>query len=390
MKQTLSPQAPARVRRGQLRALALGLGASTLAMACSFGEIEGDDGLNAVPPNVDPATAAPGATDDGAAVTPVGPAVVAPAQTNTAADDDAAYTGDDPFQSELGKQVKLILEVNCANCHQGTKNGDMDYVLELDQLVKNGKIIPGDKEDSNLFIRMQQQSMPPAFMRTQRPTYSQIDQVGLFIDELPKDIFGKEKACNSLDFVEQDEQIALMAQDISRLDANDQPFTRYLNITYSTNAGDCDLAINRQRYALFKGINSVSTNTQIGKPVAINEEATIYRIDIRDYNWNREIDLQDDGVVDFDDAWLAIVDGAGQYAVEYTGDQAQDLIDDSTTAVPFLPVNAFIQFTETDDLYYSLIGARANLFDFEKEVLLVDTAAEIAQDNLLRAGFSNS
>jgi len=370
--------------------LALGFGASTLALACSFGEVDGGPSLDPVDPNVDPVTAPGDVADDGASVTPRTPAAATPSTNDDADDADAEYTGDDPFQSELGKQVKLILEVNCANCHQGTKNGDMDYVLELDQLVKNGKIIPGDKEDSNLFIRMQQQNMPPAFMRTQRPTYSQIDQVGLFIDELPKDIFQKAAACNSLDFLEQDEQIALMAQDIGRLDAEDQPFTRYLNITYSSNAGDCELAINRQRYALFKGINSVSTNTRIGKPVAINEEQTIYRIDIRDYNWDREIDLEDDGVVDFDDAWLAIVDAAGQYAVEYTGDQAQDLIDDSATAVPFLPVNAFIQFSEVDDLYYTLIGARANLFDFERDVLLIDTVVEIADDNLLRAGFSNS
>jgi hypothetical protein len=59
-------------------------------------------------------------------------------------------------------------------------------------------------------------------------------------------------------------------------------------------------------------------------------------------------------------------------------------------AVPFLPVNAFIQFTELDNLYYSLIGARQNLFDFEREVLGIDTVAEIADDNLLRGGFSNS
>ena len=42
MKQALSPE-KARVRRGQLRALTLGIGASALAMACSFGEIDGEE-----------------------------------------------------------------------------------------------------------------------------------------------------------------------------------------------------------------------------------------------------------------------------------------------------------------------------------------------------------
>jgi serine/threonine-protein kinase len=55
-----------------------------------------------------------------------------------------------------------------------------------------------------------------------------------------------------------------------------------------------------------------------------------------------------------------------------------------------MPVNAFIQSTEQGDLYYSLIGGLGNLFDFELEVLNLDTEAEIAEDDLMRAGFSNS
>src|SRR5688572_33349549 len=60
MKQALPSEVPARVRRGQLRAITLGLGASVLAMACSFGEIDNDPNLgeDEVPPdentNVDP------------------------------------------------------------------------------------------------------------------------------------------------------------------------------------------------------------------------------------------------------------------------------------------------------------------------------------------------
>jgi len=189
-----------------------------------------------------------------------------------------------------------------------------------------------------------------------------------------------------------DTQIEKMSRDLADQDVEDQPFTRYLTITYSSNAGDCGRALQRQRYALFKGINSVSTETTVTEPAAIDTDETIYRIDIRDYNWDRGIDLEDDGVVDFTDAWEAIIadDAAAPYAIQYTGDQADDLVADSGTLVPFLPVNAFIQASEFGNLYYSLIGAKANLFDFEKEVLKVDTQAEIADDNLMRAGFSNS
>jgi serine/threonine-protein kinase len=363
-------------------------------MACSFGEIDGEPNINDVEIPVEGAQPAPGGQQDpGGAVDP----------GNTGNNGNTGNTGntgttpaqgfdpdEDPFQSTLGKEVKAILETNCGQCHQGTASGGMDYILNLQALITNGKVVPGNKEDSQLFVRMQQQSMPPAFIRDQRPTFGQIDQVGLFIDELDPAIIGGGTPCSPLPFFNQDDQIAAMAQDIQNVDAEDQPFTRYLTITYASNAGECERAVQRQRYALFKGINSVSTEAQIGIPRPIDSNETIYRIDIRDYNWDRDIDLEDDGVVDFADGWLAIVDGSGEYGVEYTGDDADDLKADTATAVPFLPVNAFVRFTEKDDLYYTLIGAKANLFEFERDVLLIDTVVEIEDNNLLRAGFSNS
>jgi hypothetical protein len=387
-----------------------------MALACSFGEIDnGDTAID--PPTKGDVSAAPTGNDDQPvdAVDAAGgtktPGTTTGSQTTT----KTTGNGADPFEStELGKEVKQILETNCGTCHNGTKSGDMDYILDMQKLITNDKIVPGKKEDSQIFVRMQQGSMPPAFQRTQRPTFGQIDQVGQFIDELDPNIYDPDAAkCETVPFISTDDQIQLMANDIQRLDSKDQPFTRYLTITYSSNAGGCEgprKDLERQRFALFKGINSVSTNAEIGNPQPIDAAQTIYRIDIRDYNWDRGIDLEDDGVQDFNDAWDAIVAGvqgvlpqtgainpnsaalvgANAYAVEYTGDQADDLVADSGTAVPFLPVNAFIQATEFADLYYALIGAKANLLDFEKDVLRIDTVQEKEDDNLLRAGFSNS
>ena len=412
MKQTLSSETPARVRRGQLRAVVLGVGVSAMALACSFGEID-NSGTDIQPPTKDltgdqanqptDGTSDTGATDT---VTKPGTKTQTPAD---ATDDKSASDPNDPFTtSELGKEVKQILEVNCGACHAGTKSGDMDYILDMQKLVKNDKIVPGVKEDSQIFVRMQQGSMPPAFQRTQRPTFGQIDQVGQFIDELPKDLFNTDATCKTLPFQSSDDQIIAMSNDIQRIDSQDQPFTRYLTITYASNGGGCEgprKDLERQRFAMFKAINSVSTDTKVGVPQPIDDAQTIYRIDIRDYNWDRNIDIEDDGVVDFNDAWDAIVagvqgklvkggnvvlNGSNAYAVEYSGDQADDLTGKAQTAVPFMPVNAFIQATEFGDLYYALIGAKNNLLDFEKDVLLIDTAKEKADDNLIRAGFSNS
>jgi serine/threonine-protein kinase len=322
--------------------------------------------------------------------------VADPSDPNPGADpveDEVEYNPEtDAFSTEMGQQVADILRVNCGNCHIGLgAQGDFGYLLDMPELLASGKIVPGNKEDSRIYARMVEGTMPPAAVRViQTPTYGQIDLVGQFIDELELPDVGNQ--CEPPAFLDVDQQIELMQRDLASQDAADQPFTRYLTITYSANAGQCGRALQRQRYALFKGINSVSTATTVAQPQAINQDETIYRIDIRDYNWDRDIDLEDDGVVEFADAWEAIIANpeTAAYSVEYAGDQADDLKADAGTLVPFLPVNVFIQATEFGNLYYSLIGGRANLFDFELDVLNIDTQAEIDDDNLMRAGFENS
>jgi len=385
MKQALSPESPVRVR-GQFRAITLGIGASALAMACSFGQIDGEPEIRDVPPpnSVDPGVDPGPDSNSDPVVNGQAPQTAPPP---TAAPDK--YDPDaDPFTTEIGKQVKQILDVNCGTCHaNGVKSGDMDYILDYQQLLAQDKIVPGNKEDSILFTRMQQQSMPPAFIRDRRPTFGQIDLVGEFIDQLePLDV----EQCEALEFMTSDEQIELMARDMDSLDPEFQPFTRYLTLTYNSNAGGCGRELQRQRYALFKGINSVSTSTTVVQPQAIDENDLIYRIDIRDYDWDREIDFLGDGTVLIEDGWEAIIAQAAPYAVEYIGEDADELKADAQTTVPFMSVNAFIAFTEVDDLYYSLIGGKANLFDFETDVLQIDKQAEIDANRLMRAGFSNS
>ena len=397
MKQALSPEVPARVRRSQLRALSLGIGTSLLAAACSFGQVDGETDIDPVDVSTD--TPTDGATDPGTPVDGVttpddGPATAQP-PSNTSTNPPAApgvFNGDDPFSSEEGRIVKEILEVNCGNCHVGQgASGDFGYMFDIDQLIANGKVVPGNKEDSQIYARMVGGTMPPAAVRVkQTPTYGQIDLVGKWIDELQlPDPIGE---CQPLDFMDVDTQIELMAADMARLDAEDQPFTRYMTINYSANAGDCQRAVQRQRFALFKGINSVSTGTVPVQPEAIDADETIYRIDLRDYNWDRAIDLEDDDVVDFTDAWEAIIADprTSAFQIEYAGDQADQLKADAGTTIPFMPVNVFIQASEFGDLYYALINGRANLFDFEKEVLNIDTQAEIDDNDFMRAGFANS
>jgi hypothetical protein len=394
MKQPLFSNEAALARR-PIRSMTWAISASSLALACSFGSVgDGETGESPLPP--DPVRQTPEPDADPADLTDpddgVDPRPMDGAPAEPPYDPDA-----DPFSTLLGQQARDILETNCGSCHIGIgAMGGFGYLLDVQQLVAGGKLVPGKKSESRIYLRMLDGTMPPADRRpAQSPTPSQVEIVGQFIDELRLD--DPEGDCKPLAFVDVDTQIERMRADIALRDENERPFTRYLTVSYSANAGDCGRVLNRQRYALFKGINSVSTATTITRPVAIDADQTIYRIDIRDYEWDRPFDLQDNDVsnpanIDFTDGWEAIIANpkTAVYAVEYQGDAADDLAAEAGTRVPFMPVNAFIQATEFGDLYYTLIGGRASLFDFEREVLSLDTQAETADNRLMRAGFANS
>jgi hypothetical protein len=392
MKQISFSNDAATVRR-PIRSMSWALSASSLALACSFGSVgESETGESPLPPEPvrqtpDPDPDDSTGPDDGIEPTP------ADAKPNQPPYDPDA----DPFTTLLGQQARDILETSCGSCHIGIgAKGDFGYLLDVQKLIVGGKLVPGKKSESQIYTRMLDGTMPPADQRPAKsPTPSQIEIVGQFIDELQID--DPNGDCKPLEFVDVDTQIERMRADIALRDDREKPFTRYLTVSYSANAGDCGRVLDRQRYALFKGINSISTATTIARPVAIDPDRTIYRIDIRDYEWNRPFDLQDNDVsdpanIDFSDGWEAIIANpkTAVYAVEYQGDAADDLAAEAGTRVPFMPVNAFIQATEFGDLYYTLIGGRQNLFDFEREVLRLDTKAEAAENRLMRAGFSNS
>src|SRR6185295_6840569 len=101
-------------------------------------------------------------------------------------------------------------------------------------------------------------------------------------------------------------------------------------------------------------VNSVSREGAISVPVAGDEAGLLYRIDLRRYDWDRGIDLEDDGGVDFEDGWLAIVNAAGPYAQALTGPEADQTQLEAGTLVPLLPVNAFVNAVSQGDLYYAL------------------------------------
>lgn len=176
-----------------------------------------------------------------------------------------------------------------------------------------------------------------------------------------------------------DDLYAAIDADLRR-EGDDASFLRYVSLSHRYNQGLCPEDLEGDRQALLKTLNSLSTEVSIVQPEAIDDDAVIYRIDLRDLGWDQPITL--DGVA-FSDKWEAII-ATSPYAVELEGDDADSAKLSAQTAVPVLLSDALVDATMVGDLYYELVGIGADAF-----ALFTQLGIDFA-DVDVRAGTSSS
>lgn len=143
---------------------------------------------------------------------------------------------------------------------------------------------------------------------------------------------------------------ALIVADL--LGSSDAPFRRYISLSNRVNQGVCTEDLEADRQALKKAVNSLSTETRIVVPVALDANQSLFRIDLRDLGWQQPVVV---GGVEFEDKWEAIL-AETAYAVEMEGDQADEAKLNAGTTVPVLYGDALIDVATNGELYYALIG----------------------------------
>jgi mono/diheme cytochrome c family protein len=393
MGQVCSEERSTKRRLGGNGLVALGV-ASALSIACSFGEISDESPVPDDPGAMDPGTTDP---EPAPSTDPTGEQPVDPLEG----------TGSKPPPEEpVSPQEALALAVlatNCGTCHGSAGQGGISYIEDKDKLIANGKIVKGDPASSPIFNLMAEQAMPPRGV-SQRPSAADIEIVRQWIEGLLE----APPCTHDGDFVSFDQVYATMAEDILAQNAADRPFIRYFGIVNAYNAGACGAALDREKYALFKTVNSLSTEPRVTQPRAIDSREILFRIDLRDYGWERAVEVQPgDTVVEvingevtiqnsdpsppipFDDAWEAILNFSAPYAVEFTGQDADVVKAQANTLVPFLQVDGFIAAATTQNLYYALIDAPDTLTALFVQ-LGIDQADQLERNLAIRAGFSTS
>ncbi|HKO89971.1 MAG TPA: hypothetical protein VJU61_02400, partial [Polyangiaceae bacterium] len=176
-----------------------------------------------------------------------------------------------------------------------------------------------------------------------------------------------------------DEMFRLLLDDLRQIDLDDRVFIRYLSLMSRFNAGVCsaDLAVDRQ--ALAEVVNLLSINSRIVLPQAINSDETLYRIDLRDYDWDRAVTVANtDSVTDYVDVWEAIAD-VSPFSMPFVGVTAESVTAQTNTLFSFMDAAALIDIASTGSLYYAAIGVDStrSLDDFLQNGLgLVGTSLQ--------------
>jgi hypothetical protein len=125
-----------------------------------------------------------------------------------------------------------------------------------------------------------------------------------------------------------------------------RPYLRYVLASRGVAAFESE----QERLALLRLVNSVSMSPQITAPVPLDELGA-YRLDLRDYLWDRPVAV---GGVTFSDGWEAIVERS-RLALPPLPDEGLAALTGTATAM--LPARAFVTAASSGLVYYALTRA---------------------------------
>ena len=303
---------------------------------------------------------------------PAKPSTASATQTTGSTNTASAKMGSDTNGVELAERTEQILRAACYRCHgeDGTSEGGFNFVANMEKLASTFAK-PGTP--SLLIHRMtddEDSAMPPA---GEEPRVSP-DQIAIVKAWIAAGSPTKSKQ-ESRPFVRNEEIVQYISTHIKGVGERNRRFMRYFTLTHLYNAGVSEDELQTYRNAFAKLLNSLSWNTDLVIPEAIDPARTIFGIDIRSVHWNSEI-------------WEA-VENANPYFLELLTPEATSCSELAATRIPYVRADWFVFAASKPPLYHIVLGLPET--DSELENLLrVNVAANIHQEQAIRAAFNRS
>jgi hypothetical protein len=298
--------------------------------------------------------------------------------SKTRADDSPAQVETAANAAELpllARRAHEILEATCYRCHgkDGATEGGFNFVLNFEKLAKT-HVKPKDAPGSLLYQRISAHDhdtiMPPE-REEPRPSQNDVAAIRQWIqagapaisDEKPRE------------FITNDDVFKAILGDLRSTPERSRKYNRYFTLTHLYNAGISEDELQTYRLAFVKLINSLSWNADLISPTAVDSAATVLRVDIRLLNWNDQI-------------WNEIVKH-NPYGLKIAGADATACYHESKTEMPAVRVDWFVFAASRPPLYHAILALPESAGGLE-QMLHVNVAADIEQEQVIRAAFNRS
>ena len=289
-------------------------------------------------------------------------------------------------QQDLAQQAYAIMQQNCLDCHGPHGFFIEQLIIEsAPGLIATGTVVPGNPDESELYKRLLGPTTNGAQMPFNQPPLSQA-AISTLRQWIQAGAPGWETQ-HDPDFITTDTMLTAMQRHLSTLDPFSRPFARYFTTTHLYNAGESPEVLRSYQIALSKLVNSLSWGFEVIQPIPIDEQETIFYIDLRNYEWDVR-----------GDTWTRI-ESVYPYSIEFEALTQSDLLkkltqlrEEMNCEVPFVHVDWFLATASLPPLYYDILDLPKTDHELERELGL-EVARNIQSapgERVWRAGFNDS
>ncbi len=277
--------------------------------------------------------------------------------------------------ADLAARAQTVLKSHCYRCHgqAGVAKGGMNFILDRDRLVARKTIVPGHPDESPLLQRIVEGEMPPESVRV-RPGADDLAVLRQWIDAGAPTFAAVSGRRPPISEAEVSRRVLA---DLEAAQPRRRRFLRYFSFAHLIDAGASDADVRMARQALAKLVNSLSWHPRITVPQAIDPENSIFRVDLRDLQWN-------------DRTWNHTLEFY-PYRLLHPADglEARAFKAACGSELPWVKGDWFVATASRPPLYRDLLQLPATDRDLERQ-LRVDALQDIQDEAVVRAGFNGS
>ena len=283
-------------------------------------------------------------------------------------------------QQPLAQQAFTVFEQHCLDCHGEFGSYSDVLTIKHKDLIEDQSIIPGQPDVSELYLRLLGDTDSGSQMPLgQDPLDSEaIATIRQWIEAGAPDWEAIPKPKRR--FITTEAMPQAIHTHVTSLTAFDRSFARYFTLTHLYNAGATDDNLRAYRNALSKLVNSLSWGAEVIKPTPIDNEETIFYIDLRHYEWDIK-----------SDKWYKI-EQAYPYGVQLKSSTYTTLCQETNCELPFVRADWFIATASLPPLYHEILGLPETdkKLETQLEVNVAENLKNAPGVRVWRAGFNES